>query len=127
MVQLYKKGYRAEWELTHLLADKGFMVMRAPRSGRINLASPDIIAAKSGKLFAIECKSRASAFKVEQEQLAELAEWQAKGGAIPFIGWKISRRGWTFLHLKDVMENNGNIGKKFAAKKGFPLEAIFAS
>ena len=126
MLKSYRKGYVAEISLVHTLSKFGFMVIRAPRSGRINLPSPDIIAAKNGKLIVIECKSRAAAFTVEKEQLAELREWQEKAGAIPYIGWKISRQGWTFLHLKDVEDNNGNIGKKFALEKGMPLEKIIA-
>ncbi|MBI4170598.1 MAG: hypothetical protein HY514_02805 [Candidatus Aenigmarchaeota archaeon] len=100
------------------------MVIRTPRSGRINLASPDIIAAKNGKLIVIECKSRAEAFTVEKGQLQELREWQDKAGALPYIGWKIARKGWTFLHLKDVEDNRGNVGKKFALEKGMTLEKI---
>jgi Holliday junction resolvase len=127
MVHSYRKGYAAELELVHKLAEKGFMVIRTPRSGRINLASPDVIAAKSGKILVIECKSRASAFKVESEQLDELRQWQEKAGAVPYIGWKISRKGWIFLNLDDVAENHGNIGKKFALEKGMPLEHILES
>ena len=124
MIKAYQKGYMAEWSLSHKLSELGFMVVRAPRSGRIGLPTPDIIAAKGGKLIVIECKSRASAFNVEKEQLDQLKAWEEKAGAIPYIGWKISRRGWTFLHLKDVVENRGNIGKKFAEEKGFPIENI---
>lgn len=124
MVRSYAKGYAAERQLVHILAKLGFMVVRTPRSGRINLASPDIIAAKNGKLIVIECKSRAEAFSIEKGQLAELREWQEKAGAVPYIGWKIARQGWTFLHLTDVEANNGNVGKRFALEKGMPLEAI---
>ncbi len=127
MLRSYRKGYTAELELVHTLSKLGFMVIRAPRSGRINLASPDIVAAKNGKLLVIECKSRASAFTVEKEQLEELAEWQQKAGAIPYIGWKIARKGWTFMRLQDVQESRGNIGKKFALEKGMPLEKIIES
>lgn len=120
----YAKGYAAEREMVHTLSRLGYMTIRAPRSGRIGLASPDIIAAKPGKLIVIECKSRAAAFTVEKDQLQELVEWQEKAGAIPYIAWKISRQGWTFLHLKDVIENNGNIGKKFAQEKGFSINKL---
>ena len=122
MLRSYKKGYRGEIELVHTLSRLGFMVIRAPRSGRISLASPDIIAAKDGKIIVIECKSRASAFTVPKEQLEELKEWEEKAGATPYIGWKMSRKGWTFMRLSDVERNAGNIGKKFAAENGMPLE-----
>ena len=124
MVKSYAKGYANELKLTHKLASMGFMAIRAPRSGRINLPSPDIVAAKAGKLFVIECKAREEAFTVEKEQLQELLDWQEKAGAKAYIAWKLSRKDWTFLHLKDVIENNGNIGKKFAGQKGFGIEAL---
>ncbi len=126
MVRSYAKGYRSERELTHTLAKRGYMVIRAPRSGRINLPSPDVVAAKDGKLMVIECKSRASAFTVPLEQLNELKEWQDKAGATAYVGWKISRSGWKFLRLKDVYDNRGNIGKKFAEEKGINIDEICA-
>jgi len=124
MVHNYRKGYVAELQLTHTLAKMGFMTIRAPRSGRIGLASPDVIAAKNGKLIVIECKSRKSAFSIPVEQLNELKEWKEKAGAHAYIGCKIARRGWKFLHLHDVYGNNGNVGKKFIEEKGLPIEAI---
>jgi len=125
MVFSYSKGYRAEYELVHTLSKKGYMTIRAPRSGRINLASPDVIAAKNSKLFVIECKSRAEAFTIPKDQLQQLKEWQVKAGAIPYIGWKIARKGWSFLKLEDVLANKGNIGKKFAEEKGMTIEKAF--
>ena len=124
MVHSYAKGYAAERSLVHILSGMGYMVIRAPRSGSISLASPDVIAAKHGKLLVIECKSRKGAFSVPIEQLDELKEWRDKAGARAYVGWKISRKGWTFLHLDDVYSNRGNIGKKFAQEKGISIEAI---
>ncbi len=123
MTKAYAKGYSGEREMVHKLASLGFMVIRAPRSGRIGLPSPDIVAIKNGKMLVIECKSRKDAFTVEQEQLAELKAWQDHG-ALALVAWKQSYKGWSFLHLADVSSNNGNIGKKFTAAKGFPLEKL---
>lgn len=124
MVHSYRKGYSAEREMVHTLSKIGYMVVRTPRSGRINLASPDIIAAKDGRLLVIECKSRKSAFTIPREQLAELEEWVTKAKAVAYIGCKLSRKGWKFLHLSDVIANKGNIGKKFIEEKGILLEAL---
>ncbi len=124
MVKSYAKGYRAERSLVYSLANLGYMVVRTPRSGRISLASPDVIAAKDGKLIVIECKSREEAFKVEKEQLQELVEWEEKACAKAYVAWKISRKSWKFLHLHDVIANNGNIGKKFAEEKGIAINEI---
>lgn len=124
MVHSYAKGYSAERELVHTLSRMGYMTIRAPRSGRIDLPSPDVIAVKDGRVIVFEVKFRASAFTVPAEQLEELKLWKEKAGANAYIGCKISRKGWKFLHLHDVMANNGNIGKKFIAEKGIPIEAI---
>ena len=124
MVKKYAKGYRGERELVYLLSKLGFMVIRTPRSGRISLASPDIIAAKRGKLVVIECKSRNEAFSVDGDQLVELEQWQNRAGALPYIAWKLPRREWIFLHLSDVRKNNGNVGKKFAEEHGITIDKI---
>ncbi len=124
MVRSYAKGYRAEYSLVHILAKLGYMVVRTPRSGRIGLASPDIIAAKDGRLIVIECKSRMEAFKVPMEQLQELKEWEEKAKAKAYVGWKVARKGWFFLHLQDVIANNGNVGKKFLQEKSIGIGEI---
>lgn len=107
-----------------MLSKMGYMTIRAPRSGRIGLDSPDVIAAKDGRLIVIECKSRAKAFTVPMEQLAELESWITKAKAVAYIGCKISRKGWKFLKYEDVFANKGHIGKKFIEANGIPIEAL---
>ena len=124
MTKTYFKGYFAEWQLTHELSKMGYMVVRTPRSGRIGLASPDIIAAKDGKLIVIECKSRAKGFKVPPEQLQGLKEWEDKARAKAYIGLKVARKGWFFLKLQDVINNNGNVGKKLVKEKSIGKEIL---
>ena len=124
MVHSYSKGYRAERSLVHMLSKMGYMAIRAPRSGRIGLDSPDVIAAKDGRLLVIECKSRMSAFTIPAEQLAELEAWVTKAKAIAYIGCKIHRKGWKFLRYEDVFANKGHVGKKFIEEKGIPIEAL---
>lgn len=126
MINRYKKGYTAERELLHKLYGMGYVVIRAPHSGSSSLPSPDIIAAKNGKILVIECKSRNGAFTIHKDQLNELREWEMRGGAKAYVGWKIARKGWIFLHLDDVMINSGNIGKKFAEEKGISIEELVA-
>lgn len=124
MVHKYAKGYRSERELVHALSGLGYMVVRTPRSGRIGLPSPDVIAAKNGKLIVVECKSREEAFTVPMDQLNELKAWQDKAGAAAYIGWKISHKGWFFLKLADVIDNNGNVGKKFLDGRAMKMEEL---
>jgi len=124
IVNSYAKGYSAERELVHTLSGMGYMTIRAPRSGRIGLPSPDVIAAKGGRLIVFEVKFRESAFTVSSDQLQELVQWKEKAGAITYIACKISRKGWKFIPLDVVIANNGNIGKKFIQDKGIPIEEI---
>jgi len=118
----------AERELVHKLSKMGFMVIRAPHSGSMSIASPDVIATKSisGKTIAvaIECKAHVSAFSIRPEQMEELKQWEDKGGAHPFVAWKVPYKGWHFFHLSKVMENKGNIGKKFAEQHAFLLDDL---
>lgn len=124
MVKKYRKGYMGEREMVHLLYSKGYMAIRTPRSGRICLPSPDVIAAKNGRLIVIECKFREDAFKISEDQLKELEEWKMKARAEAYIAWKISRRGWSFLRLEDVINNNGNVNKSFAEKFSFGIDSL---
>jgi len=124
MVKKYRKGYVAERELMHRLYGLGWAVMRAPHSGSMSIASPDIVAIKQGKVIVIECKSRAAGFTISKEQLEDLAEWEKRAGAIAFVGWKIAHKGWFFFRLGDVKNNNGNVGKKLLQEKGFPLNDL---
>lgn len=126
MVARYRKGYVAELSMVHTLAKLGYMVIRAPRSGRISLASPDIVALKNGTVVVLECKAREEAFKIEAEQLQELKQWQ-DAGAKAYVAWKVSRKGWVFLRLQDVIWNSGHIGKAFAGEKGIKLEELDSS
>jgi Holliday junction resolvase len=123
-MQSYAKGYRAENELQHTLYGKGWAVLRAPKSGRIGIAAPDLVAIRDGKVIVIECKSRAGAFTVEAEQIEQLKEWQRRAGAVAYVGWKVSRKGWFFFALDDVVANGGHLGKKVLAEKGISLEKI---
>lgn len=120
----YAKGSAAERELVHTLYSKGWSVMRAPRSGRIGIPSPDVVAAKAGRIIVIEAKARAACFKVEAEQLDQLKDWQSRAQAIPYIGWKIARKGWFFLKLEDVVANNGNIGKRFLDGRALNIDEL---
>lgn len=98
--------------------------MRAPRSGRIGIPSPDVVAAKAGRLIVIECKARANSFKVGADQLEQLKDWKVRANAVPYIGWKIARKGWVFLRLEDVLENGGRIGKRFLDGRAVGIDQL---
>ena len=123
MIKKYRKGYRGEIELVHILSEKGWLVIRSPRSGRISLPSPDIIALKKGRVVVFEVKMRREAFVMDQGQINQLARWK-KEGADAYVAWKIPRIGWRFLKISDVIQNKGRIGKGFCLSKGLKLEEV---
>jgi Holliday junction resolvase len=124
-IKAYRKGYTGERELVYRLYEKGYMVLRSPRSGRISLPTPDIIAIKKGKIFVIECKSRKSGFKIYETQINQLREWVEKAGAKAFVAWKITREGWKFIPLEEIIKNEGNVGKEFCNRVGLDFEKAF--
>ena len=121
----YTKGYSAELELLHTLYDRGWAVLRAPRSGRVGVAAPDLVAIKNSRVIVIECKSRVGAFTVEADQIGQLKEWQKRTGADAYVGWKVSRKGWFFFTVEDVIANGGHLGKKFLTEKAILIDKVF--
>lgn len=121
----YMKGYIGERELLYKLYESGYVVLRSPRSGRIGLPTPDIIAIKNSRIYALECKSRKEAFIVPKDQLEQLKEWVEKAGAKAYIAWKIPRKGWKFISLEDAIKNKGRISKRFCEIVGKDFDDIF--
>ena len=123
-MKTYRKGYIAENQLVHILYDRGWAVLRAPRSGRISIPSPDIVAMKRGRILIIEVKSRNAGFQMRKEQIDEMEEYITRSGGEGYVAIKIPRVGWKFLKFSDVADNNGNIGKKFLEEKFLELDEI---
>jgi Holliday junction resolvase len=124
MVHTYAKGYRTELELVYEFAKRGWLALRAPRSGKISLPSPDIIAIKQRKILALECKSSSKPFKVSENELKQLELWEKIGGAKCYIAWRLPRKRWYFLELKTVTKNKGNVSIGLCEKYGKTIEEI---
>ena len=114
----YKKGYRAENELTKLLSSLGYAVLRAPKSGKNTV---DVIACKNGNIFVFECKHWKSNARISKKQISNLLEFAKKAGGVAFIALK-SNTGWIFLRAEDVMESGCKISNLLIARKGFSVE-----
>ncbi len=123
-MKTYRKGYMAENQLVHILYERGWAVMRAPRSGKISIPSPDIVAIKGGRVVIIEVKSRSAGFQIRKEQLDEMREWVLRSGGEGYVALKLPYKGWRFLKLDDVAANGGNVGKKFLSEKSVDMNAI---
>lgn len=98
-----KKGYKAEWELFHILWDKGFAVVRVAGSGSSGMPACDLIAGNKKKKFAIEVKVSKNHKKyVSKSQIKELCLFAENFGLVPLVIIKFYRKGWYFYRIKDL-------------------------
>ncbi len=105
----YKKGARAERELIAYFSEHGFEVIRAAGSG-VNSLSPDLLAFRRGKQYAIECKSwDRGSLSFEKEKVAHMKKWEDVTGITYFVGWRGSRDGWYIFPVHSLEEQ----GKTF--------------
>lgn len=100
----YRKGARAERELIAFFSSHGFEVMRAAGSG-VNSLSPDLLAFRRGKQYAIECKSWDSgSLSFEKEKVAHMKKWEEVTGITYLVGWRVSREGWHIFPVHSLEE-----------------------
>lgn len=102
----YVKGARAERELIAFFSEHGFAVIRAAGSG-VNSLSPDLLAFRAGRQYAIECKSwDSSSLSFEKEKVAGMKAWEETTGITYMVGWRVSREGW-FIFPVHMLEEQG--------------------
>ncbi|MEM4634006.1 MAG: Holliday junction resolvase Hjc [Candidatus Anstonellaceae archaeon] len=122
----YRKGARAERELIHFFVKNGFAVVRAAGSG-VNSLSPDILAFKGGKQYAIECKAwNSSSLSFDKQKVASMKAWEETTGITYLIGWRLQREGWLFfpVHILDEQAKNFTITLSKAKLAGKKLEEL---
>jgi len=123
----YVKGARGERELLAKFAELGYSVMRSAGSG-VNSISPDIIAIKSGKGFAFECKAWETSVAIEPEKYNVLKDWENNTGLKTFIAWRMNGKGWFFIPIGKLRqtEKSYRISKKEAFEQGMNIEQILS-
>lgn len=105
MIKRYVKGAQAERDLCKKMKEFGFSVIRAARSGG-SISTPDLVAAKKGRVIAFECKAWKTTPKLKKQEYEEFNEWCEKAGAMGFMAWK--NKGWKFLSVKGMPKTNIN-------------------
>lgn len=111
-----KRGFNKEREFSRRLWNMGFATVRAPASGskaRL-VVQPDVVAAKGGRIFCFEVKTRRRGpFYIGEEQVRKLCEWAKRAGAKPFIAIYTKRR-WFLVPLEAIekIEEGYRIGKE---------------
>ncbi|MDD3178269.1 MAG: Holliday junction resolvase Hjc [Candidatus ainarchaeum sp.] len=97
------KGSNAERELLLKLYKNGFAVSRVAGSGSSTLPTPDIIAVKNKKGFAIECKTKSGEYlNIKETQIKELEIWENLSGFKSYIAWRLGKENWYFLYYKKM-------------------------
>jgi len=128
-VSLKSKGINAERELIHMFWKNGWAAVRVAGSGNSQFPSPDIVAMKLNKLYAIECKVSKTDYQyIPKEDIQQLKLFAETAQAIPIIAVKFNRQGWTFLFLHNLKETDKNfmIPRAEAYSRGFGFDSIIA-
>lgn len=123
----YTKGARGERELLSKFAELGYSVMRSAGSG-VNSISPDIIAIKSGKGFAFECKAWETSVSIEPEKYEVLKSWEENTGLKTFIAWRMNGKGWFFIPIGRLRQTGKSyrISKREAFENGMLINQLLS-
>ena len=120
-MSIKSKGSNAERELVHMFWAQGWAAVRVAGSGSMKYPSPDIIASKNSKIFAIECKSCKTGYQYfEREEIRNLLEFSKKAGHLPLVAIKFNRTEWLFLTPSQLEQTSKRIGikKELALERG---------
>jgi hypothetical protein len=77
----YAIGRRFEWRVRDHFKEKGYFVLRSPRSS----GPVDLVAIKKGEVLFIQCKTNGRIPLIEKEKIVELAK---SVGAKPLLVWR---------------------------------------
>lgn len=96
----YRKGRQFEYRVRDFLGDKGYFVLRSPRSR----GPVDLVAIRKGAVLFLQCKSWGNIGKEEKERLVDLAE---SVSAVPILvrrTLKPPKYPLCFVNLKERKE-----------------------
>jgi len=107
-----RAGVQHERDLAIRLWEMGFAVIRGPASGAKakRIQYPDLVAIRSGRVYAFEVKTRVKEepIYVESSQVEKLAEFSRRAGGRPFIAVKIvGSTGWKLVPLDFLKPTRG--------------------
>ena len=123
-----EKGANAERELYQMFIDNCFREVRVAGSGMMENTSCDLLAGKSGKKYAIECKATKNPNKyITKEQISDFLVLSEIFGLEPVVAIKFNRKGWYFIHPREL-EDTGkywSLSLKLAEAKGKRFSQMF--
>lgn len=125
---IQKKGANAERELIHMFwKNEGWTAVRVAGSGSMRYPAPDVLASKSGAMFAIECKAtKADIQYLEKREVDELVNFASRAGARPLIAVRFNHEPWWFLNPHDLNETvvSKGISRDLARLRGLSFEDL---
>jgi len=107
--------------------ENGFSGVRTAGSGSTPFPAPDLLVSNSRKILAIECKAvRSNRKYFPEKEISELNEFSIKFGAEPYIAIRFDRKGWFFMHTRDLGfgKTAHFISYDLAVEKGKKFEEI---
>lgn len=107
-----RAGIQQERDLALRLWEMGFAVIRGPASGAKakRILYPDLVAIRSGVVYAFEVKTRIreKPIYIEKSQVEKLAEFVRRAGGRGFIAVKIvGGTGWKLVPLDALKKTSG--------------------
>lgn len=122
------KGSRTERELFHLLWDNKWAVVRIAGSGSTPLPAPDLLAGKSGRVLAIECKAIKKGNRyLKKEDFDQLLVFSELFGAEPWLAVRFNNLDWYFVKPKDLEITEGSnyiISMNLLKEKGITFDKL---
>ncbi len=108
-----RAGIQHERDLALKLWEMGFAVVRGPASGAKakRLLYPDLVAIRSGRVYAFEVKTRIreEPIYIEGEQVEKLREFIKRSGGKAYIAVKIVNvTGWKLVPIEALKETKGS-------------------
>jgi Holliday junction resolvase len=122
-----RKGSNAERELLLSLYNKKYAVSRVAGSGSSPLPTPDIIALKNKKAYAIECKTKKGKYlNIKKTQIEELKIWEKLSSFKSYVAWRIAKNKWYFVHISKLKETKKaySIKKEEIIEKGIDFDTF---
>lgn len=103
------KGINGEREIVRTFWEQGWAAMRCAGSGSSHYPSPDVIAGKLGRRFAIECKVTSDNIKYfTKDEINQLIYFAEHFGAEPLVAIKFPKKKWNFFIIDDLKETENN-------------------
>jgi holliday junction resolvase Hjr len=121
------KGTKGERELLKELWQRGWATIRSAGSGSMRFPSPDLLAGKSERKLAIECKVTKEESKYfEKGEVEELLLFSKMFGAEPWFAVKFKKEDWIFINPCDlkVGVKTHHITKEEAKTKGLVVDEV---